>query len=94
MELVISIPLFDRPLKAIKGPPLPFIDTIHYLRHVKINQVKPILAVDEYIVGGKVGVPYARGMHTLDQYMEGLVSRGIVLRHEAARKAVDRKLFM
>ena len=34
------------------------------------------------------------GMHTLDQYLEGLVSRGIVTRHEAARKAVDRKLFM
>jgi len=34
------------------------------------------------------------GMHTLDQYLEGLVSRGIVARHEAARKAVDRKLFM
>jgi twitching motility protein PilT len=34
------------------------------------------------------------GMHTLDQYMESLVSRGIVARQEAARKAVDRKLFM
>jgi twitching motility protein PilT len=34
------------------------------------------------------------GMHTLDQYLEGLVSRGIVTRHEAARKAVDRNLFM
>jgi twitching motility protein PilT len=34
------------------------------------------------------------GMHTLDQYMEGLVQRGIVVRQEAARKAVDRKLFM
>jgi twitching motility protein PilT len=34
------------------------------------------------------------GMHTLDQYMEGLVSRGLVSRLEAARKAVDRKLFM
>lgn len=34
------------------------------------------------------------GMHTLDQYMEGLVKRGIVLRQEAARKAVDTKLFM
>jgi len=34
------------------------------------------------------------GMHTLDQYLEGLVSRGIVSRQEAARKAVDRKLFM
>jgi len=34
------------------------------------------------------------GMHTLDQYMEGLVQRGIVLRQEAARKATDRKLFM
>jgi len=34
------------------------------------------------------------GMHTLDQYLEGLVARGIVARHEAMRKAVDRKLFM
>ncbi len=34
------------------------------------------------------------GMHTLDQYMEGLVKRGIVPRQEAARQAVDRKLFM
>jgi twitching motility protein PilT len=34
------------------------------------------------------------GMHTLDQYLEGLVARGIVARQEAARKAVDRKLFM
>lgn len=34
------------------------------------------------------------GMHTLDQYLEGLVSRGLVSRQEAARKAVDRKLFM
>lgn len=34
------------------------------------------------------------GMHTLDQYLEGLVRRGIVARQEAARKAVDRKLFM
>ncbi len=34
------------------------------------------------------------GMHTLDQYLEGLVLRGIVDRREAARKAVDRKLFM
>jgi twitching motility protein PilT len=34
------------------------------------------------------------GMHTLDQYLEGLVSRGIVARHEAAKQAVDRKLFM
>jgi len=34
------------------------------------------------------------GMHTLDQYMETLVERGIVSRQEAARQAVDRKLFM
>ena len=34
------------------------------------------------------------GMHTLDQYLEGLVARGIVARNEAMRKAVDRKLFM
>jgi twitching motility protein PilT len=34
------------------------------------------------------------GMHTLDQNLEGLVSRGLVSRQEAARKAVDRKLFL
>jgi len=34
------------------------------------------------------------GMHTLDQYLEGLVSRRIITRQEAARKAVDRKLFL
>ncbi len=34
------------------------------------------------------------GMHTLDQYLEGLVARGIISRQEAARRAVDRKLFM
>jgi twitching motility protein PilT len=34
------------------------------------------------------------GMHTLDQYLETLVTRGIISRMEAARKAVDRKLFM
>lgn len=34
------------------------------------------------------------GMHTLDQYLEGLVSRGIISRQEAGKKAVDRKLFM
>ncbi len=34
------------------------------------------------------------GMHTLDQYLEGLVARSIIARQEAARKAVDRKLFM
>ena len=34
------------------------------------------------------------GMHTLDQYLETLVARGIISRLEAARKAVDRKLFM
>ena len=34
------------------------------------------------------------GMHTLDQYLEGLVSRGIISRQEAAKKAVDRKLFL
>lgn len=34
------------------------------------------------------------GMHTLDQYMEDLVKKGIVLRREAARQATDRKLFM
>ena len=34
------------------------------------------------------------GMHTLDQYLEGLVQRGIVSKLEAARKAVDRKLFI
>ncbi|NND44961.1 MAG: type IV pilus twitching motility protein PilT [Xanthomonadales bacterium] len=34
------------------------------------------------------------GMHTLDQYLEGLVGRGIISKQEAAKKAVDRKLFM
>lgn len=34
------------------------------------------------------------GMHTLDQYMEELVNKGIVLRREAARQATDRKLFV
>jgi twitching motility protein PilT len=34
------------------------------------------------------------GMHTLDQFMEGLVNRGLVSKQEAGRKAVDRKLFM
>lgn len=34
------------------------------------------------------------GMHTLDQYLEGLVARGIISRQEAGKKAVDRKLFM
>jgi twitching motility protein PilT len=33
------------------------------------------------------------GMHTLDQHLEELVQRGIVSRQEAARKAVDRRLF-
>jgi hypothetical protein len=33
-------------------------------------------------------------MHTLDQYLEMLVGRGIISRQEAARKAVDRKLFI
>ncbi len=50
MEFLISIALFHRPLKTVQRPPLPVIDTIHYPRHVKINQVKPILAVDQYIV--------------------------------------------
>jgi len=36
----------------------------------------------------------AVGMHTLDQYLEMLVGRGIITRQEAARKAVDRKLFV
>jgi twitching motility protein PilT len=34
------------------------------------------------------------GMHTLDQYLEGLVGRAIISKQEAAKKAVDRKLFM
>jgi twitching motility protein PilT len=33
------------------------------------------------------------GMQTLDQCLEGLVGRGIVSRQEAARRAVDKKLF-
>ncbi len=35
----------------------------------------------------------AMGMHTLDQYLEMLVGRGIISKHDAARKAVDKKLF-
>jgi twitching motility protein PilT len=35
----------------------------------------------------------AHGMHTLDQYLEMLVGRGIISKFDAARKAVDRKLF-
>jgi twitching motility protein PilT len=34
------------------------------------------------------------GMQTLDQALEGLVSRGIVSKFEAARRAVDKKLFL
>ncbi len=34
------------------------------------------------------------GMHTLDQYLEGLVKRGLISRQEAAGKASDRKSFM
>jgi twitching motility protein PilT len=33
------------------------------------------------------------GMHTLDQNLEELVKRGIVTRQEAAKKAVDKRLF-
>jgi twitching motility protein PilT len=33
------------------------------------------------------------GMHTLDQHLEELVGRSIITRQEAARKAVDRRLF-
>ncbi len=36
----------------------------------------------------------AMGMHTLDQHLEELVRRGLIMRQEAAKKAVDRKLFM
>lgn len=35
----------------------------------------------------------ALGMNTLDQYLEMLVGRGIISKHDAARKAVDKKLF-
>jgi twitching motility protein PilT len=34
------------------------------------------------------------GMQTLDQCLEGLVSRGIVSRQEAAKKAVDRRQYL
>lgn len=34
------------------------------------------------------------GMHTLDQHLEGLVSEGLITSQEAAKKAVDRKLFL
>ena len=33
------------------------------------------------------------GMQTLDQALESLVSRGIVNRIEAARRAVDKRMF-
>jgi ribosomal protein S20 len=33
-------------------------------------------------------------MQTLDQSLESLVSRGIIHRNDAARRAVDKKLFM
>jgi len=33
------------------------------------------------------------GMQTLDQALEALVSRGIINRQEAGKRAVDRKLF-
>ena len=36
----------------------------------------------------------AMGMHTLDQHLEELVKRGLITRQEAAKKAVDRKLFL
>ncbi len=36
----------------------------------------------------------AQGMHTLDPSLEMLVGRGIISKHDAARKAVDKKLFM
>jgi twitching motility protein PilT len=34
------------------------------------------------------------GMRTLDQALEELVSRGIINKLEAARRAVDKKIFM
>jgi twitching motility protein PilT len=34
-----------------------------------------------------------RGMQTLDQALEALVSRGIINRLEASRRAVDKKMF-
>ena len=34
------------------------------------------------------------GMQTLDQALEDLVTRGIVNKIEAARRAVDKKMFM
>ena len=34
------------------------------------------------------------GMHTLDQNLEELVKRGIITRQEAAKKAVDKRLFL
>jgi twitching motility protein PilT len=33
------------------------------------------------------------GMQTLDQALESLVSRGIINKLEAARRAVDKKMF-
>ena len=34
------------------------------------------------------------GMQTLDQALEALIGRGIINKYEAARRAVDKKLFM
>jgi twitching motility protein PilT len=36
----------------------------------------------------------AIGMQTLDQHLDSLVSRGIISRQEAAKRAVDKKMFM
>jgi twitching motility protein PilT len=36
----------------------------------------------------------AIGMQTLDQHLDSLVSRGIITRQEAAKRAVDKKMFM
>jgi len=70
-------------------------------RALALEVMVPNSAIRNLIREDKVAQMYSAiqtgqnvGMHTLDQYLEGLVSRGIVARQEAARKAVDRKLFM
>lgn len=58
-------------------------------------------AIRNLIREGKVAQMYSAiqtgqniGMHTLDQHLEGLVSEGLITSQEAAKKAVDRKLFL
>jgi UDP-N-acetylglucosamine 1-carboxyvinyltransferase len=58
-------------------------DLCNFLREDKVAQMYSAIQTGQSV-----------GMHTLDQYLEMLVGRGIITRQEAARKAVDRKLFI